>query len=186
MINQIISSKLQAEQTLGYILNKLRNHDQIIKNLHELKGDGWRKMKYARGLFDRCVGFLSANDVNKEYIYLTEPFHCKLITSSQALTDECDRNKPELVSTEELFQKSDIIIIQGKANDFKAEITAELIEKMKKDSVLVIMSDDISFDKEALKKALEDSRLHLLIRCDIDFAGEVKDLPNVMPANYKD
>ena len=117
MANEISKSKLYAEQSLGYILNKLRNHDQIIKNLHEMGGDGWRKMKYARGLFDRTLGFVSSNEVNEEFIALTQPFHCKLITSSDDLFEKCSsKYKIEKVSCEELFENCDIICSRGILN----------------------------------------------------------------------
>lgn len=180
---EISNAKLYAEQTLGYILNKLRKHDQIIKNLHELKGEGWRKMKYARGLFDRSVGLLSLNDVNKEYIALTEPFHCKMLTSSEKLFDECSKdNKISFVSKEELFETSDIIIVQGKANDFTHRIDKDLINKIKSESLLVLATDDIDIDKDYLIKTLKEERIHALVWEGFDFAGTIKGLPNVMLA----
>ena len=61
-------------------------------------------MKYARGLFDRSIGFLSANEVNKEFIALIEPFHCEVKTCSKALFDECSKNfAMELIDEKKLF-----------------------------------------------------------------------------------
>ena len=180
---EISKAKLYAEQTLAYILNKLRKHDQIIKNLHELKGEGWRKMKYARGLFDRSVGLLSLNDVNKEYIALTEPFHCKILTSSKKLFDECSKdNKISLVSEEELFGKSDIIIIQGQANDFTCQIDKDLISKIKNEALLVLATDDIKINKDYLVETLKQGRINALVWEGFDFAETIKGLPNVMLA----
>ena len=180
---EIKEAKLYAEQTLAYILNKLRNHDQIIKNLLELRGDGWRKMKYARGLFDRSVGLLSLNDVNKEYITLTEPFHCKMLTSSKKLADEISPEyKIELKTPEELFEESDIIIVQGEANDFSGEISKELLGRMKKDALLVLASDDIKLDEEFLIKILEDGKIHALVWDGFGFSDNIKNMQNVMLA----
>jgi len=180
---EIKKEKLYAEQTLAYILNKLRNHDQIIKNLHEMRGEGWRKMKYARGLFDRSVGFVSSNEVNKEYIYLTEPFHCRLISSSKKLCNELSpKYEIELKTNEELFSESDIIIIQGEANDFTEEISEDLLKKMKKDALLVLASDDIKINKEFFIKILKDGSINALVWDGFDFSDDKNKLQNVMLA----
>ena len=180
---QISQSKLYAEHTLAYIFNKLRNHDQIIKNLHEQKGDGWRKMKYARGLFDRKIGFVSYNDVNKEFISLIHPFHCKVKTSCEALYNACSCNfEIEYLSEEELFGSCDIIVVQGKTNGCKSHISAELISKMKNEALLVLASDDISIDEKYLAETLKEERINAIVYDNLGFASMLNALPNVMIA----
>ena len=180
---QISQAKLYAEHTLAYIFNKLRNHDQIIKNLHELKGDGWRKMKYARGIFDRKIGFVSYNEVNKEFIALIEPFHCKVKTSCEALYNACSGNfEIEYLSEEELFGSCDIIVVQGKTNGCKSYISAELISKIKNEALLVLASDDVSVDEEFLVKTLKEERINAIVYDKLGFASMLNALPNVMIA----
>lgn len=183
MNGEIAKSKIYAEHTLAYILNKLRNHDKTIKLLHEKKSDGWRKMKYPRGLFDRCIGFLSLNDINEEFISLTTPFHCKHITVSNELYNKlCDKYEIELTSCEELFAKSDIIIIQGDANDFKEKITSSLLDKIKDEALLVIVSDDVSFDEDALLSTLKSQRINALLSDKLSFAKDAADIDCIMLA----
>lgn len=181
MSDEISKSKLYAEHILGYIFNKLRNHDQIIKNLHELKGNGWRKMKYARGLFDRSVGFLSSNEVNEEFIALIEPFHCELITCSKELFERCSgKYKMDYISCEELFEKCDIIIIQSDTNDYKEKITASLIDKIKNEALLVIASDNVEFEDDTLFGAVKSGRINVLLSEKSRYAREFSQLLNVM------
>ena len=180
---EISKSKLYAEQTLTYILNKLRNHDQIVKNLLELKGDGWRKMKYARGLFDRSIGFLSANEVNKEFIALIEPFHCEVKTCSKALFDECSKNfAMELIDEKKLFESCDIIVVQGDAEDYKSGITAEYINSIKDEALLVLATDDVAIDEAVMVQNLKAERINAVVFDKLLFAEEVGDLVNVLVA----
>ena len=180
---EISKSKLYAEQTLTYVLNKLRNHDQIVKNLLELKGDGWRKMKYARGLFDRTVGFLSANEVNKEFIALIEPFHCEVKTCSKELFDECSgKYAMELTGEKELFEICDIIVVQGSAEDYKSAISAELINSMKNNALLILATDDVAIDEDAIVQNLKAERINAVVFDKLSFAQEVGDLVNVLIA----
>lgn len=180
---EIPPSKLYAEQTLAYILNKLRNHDQIVKNLLELKGDGWRKMKYARGLFDRRIGFLSANEVNKELIALIEPFHCEVKTCSQLLYDELSgKYQIEHVGEKELFELCDIIVVQGDAEDYKSGLTAEYINSIKNEALLILATDDVAIDEGAIVENLKAERINAVVSDTLSFAKDVAGTVNVLIA----
>lgn len=183
MNSEISKSKLYAEHTLSYVFNKLRKHDKVIEILHELGGAGWRKMKYPRGLFDRSVGLLSSNEVNEEFIALIEPFHCKVITCSTNLFESCSgKYKMYSASCEELFENCDVIIIQGDANDFKEKITASLIDKIKDEALLVVVSDDVAIDESALVNTLKSGRINALLSDKLSFAKDVADADGVMLA----
>ncbi len=179
MNTSVTKAKLSAEKALAYIFNKLRNHDQIIKFLHDIKGEGWRKMKYARGLFDRTLGFISSNDETKEFIALTVPFHTVNKTCNADLYASCKDNI-SLADKAELFKSSDILIFLGDADENDIHISADLINSIKESALIVIMSDNISYDSEALAARLESGDINAIIPEGTALAEKFGNQPNVM------
>ena len=140
-----------AEFALLLILNALR---RIDSNKDEIINNHWSQQK-GRGLLGKKIGILGMGNIGKELIKLLAPFNNEIFFYDQvAQTVEVNKSiKISQVTLDELLTNSEIISIHLPLTpETKNIINSEVLEKMKKDVILIntarggIVNEDSLFD----------------------------------------
>ena len=142
-----------AEFALLLILNALR---RIDSNKDEIINNHWSQQK-GRGLLGKRIGILGMGNIGKELIKLLAPFDTEIFFYDQlAQTVEVNKSiKISQVTLEELLTNSEIISIHLPLTpETKNIISSEVLEKMKKDVILINTARGDVVDEMALADAL--------------------------------
>lgn len=141
-------SKYVAEHALALILTLLK---KINSNFEGIKDNFWVK-DVNSSLYDKTVGFFGFGDISRNLSVLIKPFNPRIIFYDIRNV----KNNFSKVDIEELFKKSDILIIAAELNsDNVGFINFDLLSKMKKSSILINVSRGQLINQNDLIKVLE-------------------------------
>ena len=113
------------------------------------------------GLVGKTLGSLGVGNIGAELFRLATPFDLKFIAHDPYLTETKARElNVELVSLEELFQRSDILSINCPLTETTRHIVnAERLSLMKPTAYLINTARGPVVDQTALTKALQEQRI---------------------------
>lgn len=147
-----------AEGCLCYTLCALR---KIEKYMNHFRNGGWRTNFFEnRGLFGKKVGIVGFGEIAKNFVKLIKPFNVEIFVNSGHMTeDEAAAYGVKLASREDIFSECDIVSLHlSMSEKTKGCINRSLLERLKKDAILVNTARGGIVDMEALEELLAEKR----------------------------
>ncbi len=115
--------------------------NRLEPTFHELDGMVW--------------GIIGLGNIGKKVAKIADALGCKVIANKRTLEDGYD-----IVSLDELLEKSDIISIHTPLSDStRGLISAEKIDKMKKNAIIINVARGAVCDEKALAEAIKNDKI---------------------------
>tara|TARA_B100000686_G_scaffold354918_1_gene468176 strand:+ start:1625 stop:2575 length:951 start_codon:yes stop_codon:yes gene_type:complete len=163
------NSKSVAELTIAFMVCAVRH----VAALYEAMRSGKRpRQRMGRLLSGRTIGLHGCGNVGKEIVRLLQPWDCTILVHDIINYSEFyETYKIKPVSFEELVRNSEILSLHIPLNDSTRNLyTAEVLELMKNDAVLINTCRGGIVDEKALKIRLLNGKL--MAACMDTFAVE--------------
>jgi phosphoglycerate dehydrogenase-like enzyme len=114
-------------------------------------------------LYDKGVGFIGFGSIAKALKPLLEPFHVTMVAYDPWLTDGYIRSQGVTpVGIEELLETSNyIFVLAAPSKENKAFLNRDLLRRIQKDAVLLVMSRAHVVDFEALTECVLEGRFRV-------------------------
>lgn len=146
-----------AELSLGLTLNLLRNIEEgntVVRNSGTIKG------LIGNELRGKTVGIVGTGRIGLRTAELYKAFKCNLIGYNRSIKDAGLNLGIEYMTLEEVMEKSDIVSLHIPLNnETKGLITKELINSMKKSSIMINVARGGVVDNNALAEALNNESI---------------------------
>lgn len=126
-----------AEHTMALMLSMLRNIPQADATM---RAGGWDRNKYTgREAFGKTLGIIGLGKIGRQVAQRAQAFEMKIVGYDPfASKESAEKDGIELVTLDELYQRSDIITLHvPKTDDTKGMINKSTLAKMKKGAFLV-------------------------------------------------
>jgi len=154
-----------AEYTLGLVLASLL---KIASYNHDMRGpEPWPRFKYPRTciLSGRSVAIVGYGRIGRAIAKLFSTFTDQIAAVSRHLTpEEAAKDGVSIVSKEEAFAKSDIIILAGgNTKETKHLIGAGEFAQMHDGALFVNIARGAMVDEKAMAEAAKDGRIQLAL-----------------------
>ncbi len=144
-----------AEQTMALLLALARHTPQAVQSM---KSGAWDRKKY-KGveLNGKILGIIGMGRIGKEVAKRARAFNMTILAADPFMSPEMAKKfEVELVSNEEIFEKSDFITVHTPLTDgTRGLINAEAISKMKKGVRLINCARGGIIDEKDLLEALD-------------------------------
>ncbi len=154
-----------AEYTLGLVLSSLL---KIASYNHDMRGsEPWPRFKYPRTriLSGRSVAIVGYGRIGRAIAKLFSAFTDQIAAVSKHLTPEAAaKDGVAIVSKEEAFAKSDIIILAGgNTQETRHLVGAREFSLMRDGSLFVNIARGAMVDEKAMAEAAKDGRIQLAL-----------------------
>lgn len=150
-----------AEHTFSLILALSKRLFEAHTATCSLKGrQGMRGLPY--DIFRKCIGVIGAGKIGTKVMKIAQAFEMKILcyTFHPDKHTNLEDLGVKFVSLDELFTTSDVVTIHIPLTDLsKGLISSELIEKMKKNAILINTSRSEIVDNIALANALRNNKI---------------------------
>lgn len=146
-----------AELAFGLLLAIDR---RIVSNDTELKAKKWNKGEYinCKGIKGRTLGIIGFGNVGQEMAKRALAFDMNVIVSSRTKPTPSDARIKVAENLDELLGSSDIVTLHLPSTSVsKSMVTADFLNKMKKDGVLINTSRGALIDEKALVQHLNEN-----------------------------
>jgi len=147
-----------SDSVMAYMLAFARKQPWLDK---EMKKGRWEKL-IGRSLAECSLGVIGLGYIGKEVIRKAFPFGIKLYGTDiiEIPKDFLDAYSVNLVSLEELLEKSDFISVNCDLNPTSQHLLDEFaFKKMKPDAVVINTARGPIIDEQALVRALQENRI---------------------------
>jgi len=151
------SSRATMELTWGLILGLLRH----IPLEHQATRSGSWQRTLGTGLDGKTIGILGLGNIGSQMAEVARAFHMNILAWSQNLTQEhAESNGAQLVSKDELLERSDIVTIHLRLSErTRGLIGARELALMKPTAYIVNTSRGPIIDESALINALKSGAI---------------------------
>jgi glyoxylate reductase len=158
-----ILTETTADLTWALILSVARRIPQADVFTRAKKYKGWELDLYlGREITGKCLGIIGMGRIGKAVASRARAFKMKVVYNDpQRLPEEEESQfQASCVSLEELLQKSDVVTLHTSLTPETTHlISADRLQLMKKEAILVNVSRGPVVDEKALAEALEKKRI---------------------------
>jgi phosphoglycerate dehydrogenase-like enzyme len=151
-----------AELTVAHILSglwRMKEYEAVLRN------GRWPnpREKIPRGLCGAVAGIAGVGRIARMVMDLLRPFECRFLLNDEYLTeDEARKLGGELVTLDELCQKSDVITIHHTLTEkTRGMFGSRQFSLMKDGALLVNTARGPIIDKDALLDAAQEGRIYI-------------------------
>ena len=147
-----------AELTICFAIAGLRHVGPLN---HEMRSANRPRQRMGRHLGGRVVGLHGCGNVGKEVVKLLRPFDCTLLTCDiRNYTEFYEAHGVEPVSMDELVTRSEVLSLHVPLNDTTRDLySADVLDRLRPDCVLINTSRGGIVDEEALKQRLQEGQI---------------------------
>ncbi len=153
-----VNKRSVAELTLCLALAGLRH----VVALNAAMRRGERPLqRMGRQLSGRVVGIHGCGEIGKEFVRLLQPFDCSVLACDlEDYRDFYARYAVQPVGFDELLERSEVLSIHLTVTELTRNLySAETLDKLRPDCVLINTARGSIVDESALKARLKDTRI---------------------------
>ncbi len=152
-----VNRRAVSELVLGMIISSLRYIPLCSK---EVISGTWQQ-RGGRQLTGKIVGIVGCGAIGKDLVQLLKPFRCRILVNDiQAYRDFYSAHNLEPTDLESLLSESDIVTLHVPLDESTTNmLSAERLQMMKREAVLINTARGGVVDEVALKAELKSGRL---------------------------
>lgn len=152
-----VNRRSVSELTLGMMLALIR---KIYQHHDVLRNHVWKNLQGAQ-LSEKTVGIIGCGYIGQDLVKLLKPFNCNIIINDILDKSElCSEQSIKQTSKEEVFEQADVLSLHVPlTSETHQLINADVLKKMKPQSILINTSRGNVVDEEALHHSLKHGEI---------------------------